>query len=93
MCAQDLSSINMAGSPEKILVRGLNWLGDAGMSTPALLRLRAQVDGLVLRQGTFTLPLAPDDVLFVPTSASRSAAVRGLEAALEMGTGVVIWHR
>jgi polysaccharide export outer membrane protein len=39
------------------------------------------------------VPLAPDDVLFVPTSASRSAAVRGLEAALEMGTGVVIWHR
>jgi heptosyltransferase-2 len=30
----------MAGSPEKILVRGLNWLGDAVMSTPALLRLR-----------------------------------------------------
>ena len=25
---------------EKILVRGLNWLGDAVMSTPALLRLR-----------------------------------------------------
>jgi polysaccharide export outer membrane protein len=39
------------------------------------------------------IPLAADDVLFVPTSASRSAAVRGLEAALEMGTGVVIWHR
>jgi polysaccharide export outer membrane protein len=39
------------------------------------------------------VPLAADDVLFVPTSASRSAAVRGLEAALEMGTGVVIWHR
>ena len=26
--------------PERILVRGLNWLGDAVMSTPALLRLR-----------------------------------------------------
>src|SRR6266850_6596367 len=26
--------------PEKILVRGVNWLGDAVMSTPALLRLR-----------------------------------------------------
>lgn len=27
--------------PERILVRGVNWLGDAVMSTPALLRLRA----------------------------------------------------
>lgn len=30
----------MPASPEKILVRGLNWLGDAVMSTPALQRLR-----------------------------------------------------
>jgi len=26
--------------PENILVRGVNWLGDAVMTTPALLRLR-----------------------------------------------------
>src|SRR5512136_38280 len=26
--------------PRRILVRGVNWLGDAVMSTPALLRLR-----------------------------------------------------
>src|SRR5208282_6153642 len=30
----------MPDPPEKILVRGLNWLGDAVMSIPALLRLR-----------------------------------------------------
>jgi heptosyltransferase II len=30
----------MPDEPEKILVRGLNWLGDAVMSTPALQRLR-----------------------------------------------------
>jgi len=30
----------MPAPPEKILVRGLNWLGDAIMSTPALQRLR-----------------------------------------------------
>lgn len=39
------------------------------------------------------IPLAADDVLFVPNSAPRSAAMRALEAALQMGTGVVIWHR
>src|SRR5579863_6616137 len=27
-------------SPRRILVRGVNWLGDAVMTTPALLRLR-----------------------------------------------------
>jgi heptosyltransferase II len=29
-----------SSNPEKILVRGVNWLGDAVMTTPALLRLR-----------------------------------------------------
>jgi heptosyltransferase-2 len=31
--------------PEKILVRGTNWLGDAVMTTPALLRLREKFPG------------------------------------------------
>ena len=31
--------------PRRILVRGVNWLGDAIMSTPALLRLREQFPG------------------------------------------------
>ncbi|MBI5774462.1 MAG: lipopolysaccharide heptosyltransferase II [Verrucomicrobia bacterium] len=30
-----------APAPQRILVRGVNWLGDAVMTTPALLRLRA----------------------------------------------------
>jgi heptosyltransferase-2 len=30
----------MSDAPEEILIRGVNWLGDAVMSTPALLRLR-----------------------------------------------------
>jgi heptosyltransferase II len=29
-----------SSAPERILIRGVNWLGDAVMSTPALLRLR-----------------------------------------------------
>jgi polysaccharide export outer membrane protein len=38
------------------------------------------------------VPLRPDDILFVPNSAPKSAAYRGLQAAVEMGTGVVIWR-
>jgi polysaccharide export outer membrane protein len=39
------------------------------------------------------IALRPDDILFVPNSASKSAFTRGLQAALEMGTGVVVWRR
>jgi heptosyltransferase II len=34
-----------AHSNARILVRGVNWLGDAVMSTPALLRLRERFPG------------------------------------------------
>lgn len=39
------------------------------------------------------LALMPDDVLFIPSSAAKTAALRGAEAALQMGTGIVIWRR
>ncbi|MGA2177782.1 MAG: lipopolysaccharide heptosyltransferase II [Verrucomicrobiota bacterium] len=39
MRAQNLPPLNMS-PPQSILVRGVNWLGDAVMTTPALLRLR-----------------------------------------------------
>lgn len=38
------------------------------------------------------IPLHPNDVLFIPNSTSKNATLRGLEAALQMGTGIVIWH-
>ncbi len=37
--------------------------------------------------------LKPNDILFIPNSAPRSIAFRSLEAAIQIGTGVVIWHR
>ncbi|MBI4874079.1 MAG: polysaccharide biosynthesis/export family protein [Acidobacteria bacterium] len=37
--------------------------------------------------------LEPDDILFVPNSVSRSAALRSLEAGIQLATGVVIWRR
>ena len=38
------------------------------------------------------LQLQPDDVVFVPGSAGKSAAKRGGEAILQMATGVAIWR-
>jgi polysaccharide export outer membrane protein len=37
--------------------------------------------------------LQPDDILFVPSSVEKRAAVRAIEAAIQLGTGVVIWRR
>ena len=38
------------------------------------------------------ISMKPEDILFVPTSASKKAGVRALEAALQAGTGVAIWR-
>lgn len=39
------------------------------------------------------IPLRPEDILFVPTSNSKAAALRSIEAAIETGTGIAIWRR
>ena len=38
------------------------------------------------------VPLKADDILFVPASATKNAAIRGLEAAIQIGTGVAIYR-
>lgn len=36
--------------------------------------------------------LKPDDILFVPNSKGKNVALRSLEAAINIGTGVTIWR-
>jgi polysaccharide export outer membrane protein len=38
-------------------------------------------------------PLSDGDILFVPTSQAKNATYRGMEAALQMATGVVVYGR
>jgi polysaccharide export outer membrane protein len=38
-------------------------------------------------------PLRANDILFVPNSAPKSATLRAIDSAIQMGTGVVIWRR
>jgi polysaccharide export outer membrane protein len=38
------------------------------------------------------IPLQPDDIVFVPNSASKSAMRRGLDAAVQTAVGVAIYH-
>ena len=37
--------------------------------------------------------LQPEDILLVPNNVPKSAALKALEVAIQMGTGVVIWRR
>ena len=37
--------------------------------------------------------MQPEDILFVPNNAPKSALLRTLDVAIQMGTGVVIWNR
>ena len=39
------------------------------------------------------LALLPNDILFVPNSVSKSATLRGVEVAIQLATGVLIWRR
>jgi polysaccharide export outer membrane protein len=39
------------------------------------------------------VPMESDDILLVPNSTAKSASLRALEAAIQVGTGVVIWRR
>jgi heptosyltransferase II len=41
----EIQSSSPAVNPRRILIRGVNWLGDAVMATPALLRLREKFPG------------------------------------------------
>ena len=38
------------------------------------------------------LPLQGEDILFIPGSTGKKAALRGLEAAIQTGTGLAIWR-
>ena len=37
-------------------------------------------------------PLYPDDILFIPTSASKKALYQALQTGLSIGTGIAIWR-
>jgi polysaccharide biosynthesis/export protein len=39
------------------------------------------------------VPMRPEDILFIPSSAPKRAVARAAEAAIQIGTGIVIWRR
>jgi polysaccharide biosynthesis/export protein len=47
----------------------------------------------ILAGKTSDVAMVANDILFIPNSAAKSATLRGVEAAIQMATGVVIWGR
>ena len=47
----------------------------------------------ILASRTQDQQLQPNDILFIPNSVSKNAAIRSLEAGIQMATGIVIWRR
>jgi polysaccharide biosynthesis/export protein len=47
----------------------------------------------ILAGKTGDVPMLTNDILFIPNSTPKNAAVRGLEAAIQVGTGIAIYRR
>lgn len=47
----------------------------------------------ILASGAPDQHLLPNDILYIPSSATKAVGLRALEAGLQIATGVVIWRR
>jgi polysaccharide export outer membrane protein len=81
------------------LAEGLNGTADAHHAR--ILRLNRNSDRReeisvdlkgVLSGKSSDVALQGDDILFIPGSTGKKAALRGIEAALQVGTGLAIWR-
>jgi polysaccharide export outer membrane protein len=86
-----IQAVAMAGGPTKTAKR----------SQTAIMRLDAdgnrteqQIDlGRILKGKDPDLMLGANDILFVPGSVGKAAALRSIEMAISMATGILIWGR
>ena len=86
-----IQALSMAGGPLKTAVRKKSVIirRDAAGQ-----RVEQKVDlGMVLSGKEPDLMLGPNDILFVPGSASKAAALRTLEQTIQMATGMMIYNR
>ena len=57
-------------------------------------REQLPVDARVILQGKARdVPLQPDDILYIPHNTLKAAAVKAVEAAIQLGTAIIIWRR
>ena len=49
--------------------------------------------GEILKGKKADVPMEADDILFVPSSMGKKLALRSIEAAISIGTGVAVFRR
>ena len=49
--------------------------------------------GAILGGKLADVPLQSDDIFFIPSSVARKVTAKMIEAAINIGTGVLIWRR
>lgn len=86
-----LQAISMAEGLERVASpSSARILRSAGDGT----RVEVPVDvARILAGKAGDVQLSANDILFVPTSAAKAAGLRGLEAAIQVATGVAIYRR
>lgn len=63
-------------------------------SSPGMERSEISINVQEILEGRAKdVSLQANDILFIPTSAAKSATLRALEAAVQTGTGIAIWGR
>jgi polysaccharide biosynthesis/export protein len=76
------------------------WSTNAALKSARVLRVTGGADReqipanikAIMNNKAPDLDLRPDDILYVPNSISRQVGARGLEAAIGIGTGILIWR-
>ena len=76
------------------------WNGTAALSGARILRAdggaeREQIPAdikKILQNKAPDLEMRPDDILYLPNSFAKAMSARGLEAAIGVGTGLLIWR-
>jgi polysaccharide export outer membrane protein len=87
-----LRALSMAGGLDRTArpqnARILRSLSGSPSRTEIRVDLKSILDGKAS-----DVAMQPEDILFVPSNVPQKAALRALEAAIQMGTGIVIWRR
>ena len=78
--------LDKASAPDR--ARVLRKSNDPEHRQEVAINLKQILDGK-----TADMSMQADDILFIPTSVAKNAGLRGLEVAIQLGTGVAIFRR
>ncbi len=87
-----LQALSMAGGLDKMAQPKEARILRRGSDRPERIEIPVNIKEMLA--GTIPdVEMKPDDILFVPNNIPKRAALRAIEAAVQMGTGVVVFRR